>query len=145
MKNIFLLFTVFLLFSCSSSKNLNGKYRSNKAELGFFITELEFLDNKNFIYKFSGDLQYTKLTGTYKLKDNSVFLKFNKDKGESESESDSLTFEEILSGNYNTHDLKNENNIEYHLKYKIKGNKLFPYRIDNGKLVRNKLIKLPTN
>lgn len=91
---------------------------------------------KNFKYKFSGDLQRSELTGTYTIEKNNVYLKFNREKGQIESESDSLTIVEILSGNYHNYDLKNESNIDYHLKYKIKGNKLFSYRIDNGKLVK---------
>lgn len=136
MKFYLLIIFSFIIYSCSTPKNLNGKYKSNRAELGFFVTELEFQNNKDFKYKFSGDLQHTELTGTYKLNDNSVYLKFNTEKGEIESENDSLTIVEILSGNYHNFDLKNENSIDYHLKYKIKGNKLFSYRIDNGKLVK---------
>ncbi|WP_353100841.1 hypothetical protein [Myroides odoratus] len=124
-----------LLTSCSSTKTLNGKYRSNKAELGFFITELNFKNESDFEYKFSGDLQRTELIGTYKIVDNNVYLKFNKEKGQIESENDSLVIVEILTGNCHNYDLKNESNIDYHLKYKIRGNKLFSYRIDNGKLV----------
>ncbi len=114
---------------------MNGKYRSNKAELGFFITELNFVNENDFEYKFSGDLQHTELTGTYKIVDKNVYLKFNKEKGQLESESDGITIVEILVGNYHNYDLKKESDIDYHLKYKIKGNELFSYRIDNGKLV----------
>ena len=119
---------------------MSGKYSSNKAELGFFITELNFLNDTDFKYEFSGDLAHTELTGTYKINDENVYLKFTKEKNQIESENDSITIGEILSGNYHNYDLKNENNIEYHLKYKIIGNKLFSYRIDNGKLVKNSKI-----
>jgi hypothetical protein len=45
-----------------------------------------------------------------------------------------IDFEKI----YNTHNykLKKENEIEYHLKYKISKNKLQVYNIETGKLVR---------
>ncbi|EHO11700.1 hypothetical protein [Myroides odoratimimus] len=135
MKFYYLLPLLILLTSCSSTKALNGKYRSHKVELGFFITELNFKNENDFMYKFSGDLEHTELIGTYKIVDKNVYLKFNKEKGQIESENDSLTTVEILTGNYHNYDLKNESNIDYHLKYKIRGNKLFSYRIDNGKLV----------
>lgn len=136
MKFYYIFTLLIFLVSCSSTKNLNGKYRSNKAELGFFITEINFKNQNDFEYKFSGDLQHTELNGTYKIINDNVFLKFNTEKGQIESENDSLTVVEILTGNYHNYDLKNESNIEYHLKYKINGKKLFSYRIDNGKLVR---------
>lgn len=125
-----------ILSSCSTNKSLSGKYLSNKADLGFFVTELNFINESNFKYKFSGDLQHSELVGTYTTNGKNVYLKFNKEKGRIESESDSLTIGEILDGNYHNYDLKNEKSINYHLKYKIKGNKLLSYRIDNGKLVR---------
>lgn len=75
------------------------------------------------------------MTGTYIINDKNIYLKFNKEKGKIDSKSDSLTITEILTGNYNDYDLKNESNTDYHLKFKIKGNKLLTYRIDNGKLV----------
>ena len=135
MKFYYLFTLLIFLASCSSTKTLNGKYRSNKAELVFFITEINFKNETDFKYKFSGDLQRTELTGTYKIVDKNVYLKFNTEKGQIESENNSLTVVEILTGNYHNFDLKNESNIDYHLKYKIIGKKLFSYRIDNGKLV----------
>ena len=135
MKIHYLIISIIFLASCSSTKNLNGKYRSNKAELGFFVTEINFENDKDFKYKFSGDLQHTELSRTYKVVNKNAYLKFNKEKGQIETENDSITIVEILSENYHNYDLKNESNIDYHLKYKIKGNRLFLYRIDNGKLV----------
>jgi hypothetical protein len=135
MKFYYLIISIIFLTSCSSTKKLNGKYRSNKAELGFFVTEINFENDNVFKYKFSGDLQHTELTGTYIVKNKNAYLKFNKPKGQIETQSDSLTVVEILNGNYHNYDLKNESNFDYHLKYRVKGNKLFSYRIDNGKLV----------
>ncbi len=63
-------------------------------------------------------------------------MKFLKEKGEIESKNNSLSIVEMLSGNYHNYDLKNENGIKYHLKYLIRNNKLFNYRIDNGKIVK---------
>lgn len=131
-------FVIVLLFfsSCNSQKKLQGIYRSNSIVLGFFTTTVELKDYNTFNYEFSGDLQHTELTGVYEVKGNDLYLRFNKNKGEVESENDSLAITDILSGNYHNYDLKTDNNINYHLKYKIKGNKLFSYRINNTGLVK---------
>lgn len=135
MKTCNLFIILLFLSSCSSPKNLEGTYRSKRPSFGFFITTLELKKDHHFNYQFSGDLVHRKLSGVYKLKDHNLYLKFNKNKRQKELQSDSLTAAEIISGNYHNHDLKSENNINYHLKYKIRGNKLFAYDIDN-KLVK---------
>lgn len=137
-----LILVLVFLSSCSSRKELEGIYRSQKAELGFFITKIELRNNNQFKYQFSGDLQHTELSGVYQLKDNNLYLKFNKNKGEIETKGDSLTIVEILSGSHHNYDLKNENGINYHVKYKIRGNKLFVYRIDNNKISKKALHKV---
>ena len=75
------------------------------------------------------------LTGTYKIYNNKLYLKFSKSKGEIESKSDSANISEIF-GNFHNYDLKFENGIEYHKKLLIKNKKLFNYRVDNDKLVK---------
>ncbi len=129
-----LILTLLLFSSCTSQRELQGVYKSNKAEFGFFITQIDLKNSNEFSYIFSGDLQYTELSGFYLQKDNNLYLKFNKNKGEIESVNDSMTISDILSGNYHNYDLKNENGITYHLKYKIQGNKLFAYGIKSGQL-----------
>ena len=136
MKFYTIIFLILLLTSCKTNHVLNGKYQSNKSELGFFDTELHFLNENDFKFKFSGDLQYKELTGTYKINKNKVYLHLDKDLDLANSESDSLTIVEILTRNYHNHHFKNENEIHHHLKYKIKGDKLFSYRNENGKMIK---------
>ncbi|MDR6487887.1 hypothetical protein J2799_002392 [Chryseobacterium vietnamense] len=136
MKIFSLILALLLLLSCNSQKKLQGVYKSNKAEFGFFVTKIDFKNSNEFNYVFSGDLQHQDLSGLYTVSGNNLYLKFNKNKGESESVHDSLTIADILSGNYNNFDLKSESGISYHLKYKIKGNKLFAYDIKSGQLKR---------
>ncbi len=130
------LITILLLNSCATNKNVSGIYKSNFVDLGFFITTIKFNNNGTFEYNFSGDLTNQNLTGTFKTNKKTLYLKFLKEKGEIESKNDSLSIVEMLSGNYHNYDLKNENEIKYHLKYLIQNNKLFIYRIDNGKIVK---------
>ncbi|WP_261509896.1 hypothetical protein [Chryseobacterium paludis] len=131
-----LILALLLLSSCKSQKKLQGIYKSNKVEFGFFVTKIDLKNSNEFNYIFSGDLQHTELSGFYKRSGHNLYLKFDKNKGEIESVNDSLTISDILSGNYHNYDLKIENGINYHLKYKIQGNKLFAYRIDNDRLVK---------
>ena len=45
-------FYVLIFFnSCNVSQNIDGKYRSNFGELGFFVTEIKLNSNKTFNYK----------------------------------------------------------------------------------------------
>lgn len=143
MKIFILILALLLLSSCSSQKKLQGIYKSNKAEFGFFVTKIDLKNNNKFNYVFSGDLQHTELSGIYKLISHNLYLKFSKNKGEIESVNDSLTISDILSGNYHNYDLKSENEINYHLKYKIQGNKLFAYGTKDGQL--KKKSKIYTN
>ncbi|SDJ57423.1 hypothetical protein [Chryseobacterium jejuense] len=142
MKTFSPILILLFLSSCHSQKRLFGIYKSKTADLGFFITKVELKNNNEFSYDFSGDLQHTQLSGVFQLKDHNLYLKFNKNKGEIESQNDSLTISEILSGNYHNYDLKIENGIKYHLKYKIRANKLFIYRNDNNKLSKIPLYKV---
>ncbi|OCA78874.1 hypothetical protein BBH99_07210 [Chryseobacterium contaminans] len=143
MKIFNLILILLLLFSCKPQKDLQGVYKTNKAELGFFVTKIDLKNNNEFNYVFSGDLQHTELSGFYKISGHDLYLKFNKNKGEVEYVHDSMTISDILSGNYHHYDLKSENGINYHLKYKIQGNKLFAYGIKNGQL--KKKSKVYTN
>ncbi len=78
-----LYFSIFLV-SCSVNEKIAGKYRSNFASLGFFITEIELKPDNTFHYDFSGDLQHTELDGVYKVEKNNLYLLFDKLKGETE-------------------------------------------------------------
>jgi hypothetical protein len=139
---ITLCFSILLLFaSCAVRENVIGKYRSNFASLGFFITEIELKSDNTFHYKFSGDLQHKELDGIYKIKKNKLYLRFNKLKGEGEDDAIKIVGKDTLVDfvklmNSHSYELKKENEIEYHLKYKILKEKLQVYHIQTNKLVK---------
>ena len=129
------------LISCSVKEKIDGKYRSNFAEYGFFITEIELNPNTTFHYELSGDLQHTELNGNYTILNNKLYLKFEKGNEETKKSvvkiigNDTVVDFEKLNYSHN-YKLKKENEIEYHLKYEISKNKLQSYNIETGKLVR---------
>ena len=123
------------------NKKVDGKYRSNFADLGFFITEIELKSDRNFHYTFSGDLIHTELDGKYIINRNKLYLRFNKLKGETESEIVKINEKDTIVnfedfGKTHSYEIKKENEIEYHLKYKISKDKLQSYNIVTDKLVR---------
>jgi hypothetical protein len=131
-----------LLTSCNVNEKFIGKYRSNFAEIGFFITKIELKKDKTFHYVFSGDLIYTELDGKYIIKNKNLYLKFNKLKGETESEIIKVNGKDTIVNFENmekthSYELKKENEIDYHLKYKISNQKLFAYNVNTNKIVRN--------
>ncbi|HEU4789996.1 MAG TPA: hypothetical protein VFS71_09945 [Flavobacterium sp.] len=143
MKKIsFLLILVSLLISCNSKKNLIGTYRSNFAIHGFFVTQIKFNPDSTTEYHMAGDLMNENLTGRFKVTNNIAYIKFEKLKYNQSK--DTLSFNEMLTKevdtneyrNMHSYDLKLENGIPYHLKYKIKRNKLMVYNIASGKIVR---------
>jgi hypothetical protein len=67
------------LFSCSSTKNIAGKYATNFASLGFFGTTIILKPDSTLSYKFSGDLIYHLVTGTYKVSNNRIYMLFDKE------------------------------------------------------------------
>ena len=137
---LFIYISIFLV-SCNANKKINGKYRSNFADLGFFITEIELKADCTFHYKFTGDLLHTELDGKYKIKKRKLYLRFDKLKGEAETEIVKINGKDTIVnfedfGKTHSYELKKENEIEYHLKYKISKDKLQSYHIQTGKLVR---------
>ncbi len=140
-KKILCFSILILLVSCSIHKNVNGKYRSNIASLGFFITEIVLKSDNTFNFKFSGDLQHQELDGVYKIKKNKLYLRFNKLKGETEDDAIKIVGKDTIVDfvklmNSHSYELIKENEIEYHLKYKILKEKLQVYNIQTNKLVR---------
>ena len=130
-----------LLFSCNTKKSIIGKYRSNFAEMGFFVTKMELNKDSTFFYEFSGDLLHTELDGKYKIENKILYLRFNKLKGETESEFVKVSGKDTIVnfenfGKSHSYELRKENEIEYHLKYKISNQKLFVYNIITNKIVR---------
>ena len=124
------------MISCTVNKNIAGKYRSNFADLGFFMTEINLKPDRSFHYVFSGDMQHSELDGKYQIRNNRLYLRFDKLKDTTEL-ADNVTIVD-LSNWQNTHfyDLNTENGIEYHLKYQINGEILHPYHITNDRIVR---------
>ncbi len=132
---------LYVISTFSNSQNLIGKYRTNFADLGFFMTEIEFKPDYSFHYVFAGDLQHIELDGHYKIVNKLVYLRFNRLK---EDFNDSLVkivgkdtivdFSQFQ--NMHSYDLKSEYGIEYHLKYRLKGDRLFSYHIINNKIVK---------
>jgi len=62
------------LFSCNSTKNITGKYRSNFAVHGFFVTRINLKADSTFGYRMSGDLIFDTSSGHYKLTKDYLIL-----------------------------------------------------------------------
>jgi len=128
--------------TCKTSKEVVGVYRTNFPSLGFFMTQIDLKDDSTFHYIFSGDLTHVELDGNFRINDNKLYLRFDKLKedynslvfGTEENPDTVLNFKDWQ--NSHTYELKMENGIEYHLKYKIKNNKLNVYHIETGRIVR---------
>jgi len=134
---IILFFISTVLFSCKLNQEITGKYHSNFAQSGFFITEITLNPDKSFHYEFTGDLSHQELDGNFIISGNKLYLKFDKLK----TEPVELTFADTLDFNsdwQNSHsyELKSRNDIEYHLKYRIKGDRLQTYDMTTDKIAR---------
>ena len=77
-RNIFyiLIVNTIVLVSCISTKNFVGTYRSNFAELGFFITRLKLNSDSTFEYKFRGDMIYDTASGHYRVYHRKLILTY---------------------------------------------------------------------
>ena len=64
----------FCLSSCSSTKNISGKYRSKFPFHGFFVTQINLNADSTFSYRMSGDLIFDTSNGRYKFDKNYVTL-----------------------------------------------------------------------
>lgn len=135
--------------SCKTNNTIVGKYRSNFASHGFFITEIELKPDTSFIHIFSGDMQYNELKGKYKIKKNKLYLRFERLKNDTlgpRVKDTLLVMDMVKDSTYNiieeraaySHDyeLKKEYQIEHHLKYKISKNKLQSYNVQTDRLVK---------
>lgn len=77
-KNHLFLFIIALeLLSCSSKRSVIGIYRSNFAQLGFFITTLNLKTDGSFEYRFQGDLIFNQATGHYVINKGKLRLTYN--------------------------------------------------------------------
>jgi len=64
----------FCLTSCKSTKNISGKYRSNFAVHGFFVTRINLNTDSTFGYRMSGDMLFDTSNGRYKIDNKYVVL-----------------------------------------------------------------------
>ena len=53
------------LISCTSTNSVSGKYRSNFAVHGFFVTRINLNTDSTFGYRMSGDLMFDTSNGHY--------------------------------------------------------------------------------
>lgn len=141
-KSFLFLAVVVLTASCTSNKHIAGRYRSNFARYGFFVTDIKFNRDSTVEYHMAGDVISENLTGRFKIVDNIVYFKI--DKLKYIEVKDTLSLEELMllpidtteNKNYHHYDLKVENDISYHLKFKIKSNKLLVYDNKTNKIIR---------
>jgi len=134
---IILFFISTVLVSCKLNQEITGKYHSNFAQSGFFITEIAFNPDNSFHYEFAGDLSFQELDGKFIIRGNKLYLKFDKLK----TEPVELTFADTLDFNsdwQNSHsyELESKNDIEYHLKYRIRGDRLQTYNMTKDRIER---------
>jgi hypothetical protein len=58
-------------------EGITGYYKSNFAVGGYFERKIQLNEDLTFKYEYSGDLSYYKGTGTYKVEDNILRLRFD--------------------------------------------------------------------
>lgn len=140
LKSFFFLVVMVLSASCISNKNIVGKYRSNFAQYGFFVTEIKLNCDSTAEYHMAGDMINENLTGHFKITNNIVYFKSDKLKYIEPKQTfplnDFTLIDTIESKNYHHYDLKVENNTSYHLKFKIKSKKLLVYDNKTNKMIR---------
>jgi len=71
---IFGLYISFFLSSCGSTHDISGKYRSNFAVHGFFVTRINLNIDSTFGYRMSGDMMFDTSNGHYRLNKKYVVL-----------------------------------------------------------------------
>lgn len=135
MRNIYILIFVLLFMSCNTKRKIFGTYISNRNIAGFFGEKIVFKENDRYTYEFSGDLEFQQASGGYLIKDDILYLKFDKDKLVINLDNDTVSLD-LFYGDYHLFDLQSENGIDYHLKYKIINDKLFVYNMYTGKIVK---------
>lgn len=122
-KNFVLNLILILLTSSSllGQEKIFGEYKSNVADLGFFVTTLKLNSDFTFEYTFSGDLIFQDGSGTFEVNErNEIFLKFiDYPKSEEQIE------KSLVGGNQKIEDKK----------FKYKNGKLYFFHV-NGHLVK---------
>lgn len=69
----------FIILTSCRTTNLVGTYRSNCAEIGFFVTTVKLNNDSTFEYRFRGDLANESGIGTFTVSDRTLELNFVKD------------------------------------------------------------------
>lgn len=75
---ILLIFIGFLTITGCRTSNIAGTYRSNCADIGFFVTTVKLNSDSTFEYNFRGDLVNESGKGTYEVNNGIVDLTFIK-------------------------------------------------------------------
>jgi hypothetical protein len=76
-KTIYFIFELcisFFLSSCGSTHNIPGKYRSNFAVHGFFVTIVNLNKDLTFGYRMSGDMLFDTSNGHYRVDNKYIVL-----------------------------------------------------------------------
>jgi hypothetical protein len=98
----------FLLCSCSSTKNIEGIYRSRFAVSGFFGTKVNLRSDSTFTYRMRGDLVYDTAAGHYQTFNSYVILNYKPLAADSSAEYNSaremVAVHEAITGNHNLHE-----------------------------------------
>ena len=117
------------VFSCSSTKNIEGTYRNKFAVAGFFGTTIRLMRDSSLLYVFQGDLMYDSTTGHYNVLDNKLYIDFDKELPDTTKmyyRFDNMQLKSVVySGD----------TIRYKLSYYIRHDKLFPIHVETGKKV----------
>jgi hypothetical protein len=125
----FSLLILFGLFSCSSTKNIAGTYRSKFAVHGFFGTTVRLKSDSTLEYVFKGDLMYDSTTGHYQIYNDKLYMNFDKELPDTNKlyyRFDNMPLKKLVySGD----------TIWYKLFCYIGHNKLFPAHVETGKKV----------
>jgi hypothetical protein len=111
---------LYLLTSCSWTKSISGKYRSNFAVHGFFVTRINLNNDSTFGYRMSGDLMSDTSNGRYKFDHNYVIL-YHEPFRHDTSEYEKYGKEAVLL----SHALSTNNHLKSPGRYLIGHNKLF--------------------
>jgi hypothetical protein len=117
---IFATLISYLLTSCSPTRSISGKYRSNFAVHGFFVTRINLNNDSTFGFRMSGDLMFDTSNGHYKLDDNYVILYHEPFKPDT-SEYEKYGKESVLL----SYALSTNNHLKSPGKYLLGHNKLF--------------------
>ena len=96
------------LFSCSSTNNILGTYRSKFAVNGFFGTRVILNADSTFTYRMKGDLVYDTAAGQYQIHQRLLVLNYKSLAIDTSSEynfaKESIPVHEVITGNFYLHE-----------------------------------------